>query len=91
MTIRDQQRNEHDRNEHERSEYDRIERLLKQSLPPTGNQPGAELPRDLWPAMLQRLSESSFVVPWFDWVLLAALVVCVAVFPGAIPILLYHL
>jgi len=30
-------------------------------------------------------------VPWFDWALLAALVVWVALFPRAIPVLLYHL
>jgi hypothetical protein len=81
MTIHDQQRNQHEP----------IERLLKQSLPPTGNQPGAELPRDLWPAMLQRLGEHSFAVPWFDWGLLAALVVWIALFPRAILVLLYHL
>jgi len=71
--------------------HERTERLLKQALPPTDNQPRATLQRDLWPAMLQRLDQHSFAVPWFDWALLAALVVWVALFPRAIPILLYHL
>jgi hypothetical protein len=72
-------------------DHERIEHLLRQSLPATDAQPRAELQRDLWPAMLRRLEQRSFAVPWFDWALLAALVVCVAVFPGAIPVLLYHL
>jgi hypothetical protein len=30
-------------------------------------------------------------VPWFDWALLAAAAACLAIFPGAIPVLFYHL
>jgi hypothetical protein len=30
-------------------------------------------------------------MPWFDWVLLGAAVVCLIFFPRAIPLLLYHL
>jgi hypothetical protein len=73
------------------SDHDRIERLLKQSLSPTGTQPRAALERDLWPAMLRRLDQRSAAVPWFDWALLAALVVGLVIFPSAIPVLLYHL
>lgn len=70
---------------------ERIEHLLKQALPATSNHPRATLQRDLWPALRQRLEQNSIAVPWFDWALLAALVVWVALFPRAIPILLYHL
>jgi len=73
------------------NDEDRIARLLKQSLPPMGTQPGAKLQRDLWPAMLRRLDESSTAVPWFDWALLVAVVAWLAMFPQAIPVLLYHL
>ena len=75
-------------NEHEQK---RIEQLLKQSLPPAGAQAGAELRRDLWPAMLQRLEARPTPVPWFDWALFAAVAAWLLFFPGAIPVLLYHL
>lgn len=75
-------------NEHQQ---ERIERLLKQSLPPLSGQDGAELRRDLWPAMLQRMAVRPTTVPWFDWALLAAVAAWLAFFPGAIPVLLYHL
>jgi hypothetical protein len=70
---------------------ERMERSLKQSLPPTSTQPRVTLQRDLWPAMLERLDETSVALPWFDWALLAAVVVWLAIFPQAIPMLLYHL
>jgi len=70
---------------------EQIERLLKQSLAPTNAQPGVELQRDLWPAMLRRLEEQPVAVPWFDWALLGAVVVWLALFPSAIPVFLYHL
>ena len=75
--------------------------LVKQSLVPMSR----ELRRDLWPQMRRRLDERSrgrkwfavlfspvalSAVPWFDWVLLAILVVGVCVFPRSIPIWLYH-
>jgi hypothetical protein len=41
--------------------------------------------------MLDRLGETSAALPWFDWALLAAVVVWLAIFPRAIPVLLYHL
>ncbi len=69
----------------------RIEQLLRKSLPPISARIGSELPRDLWPAMLKRLETRPTAVPWFDWALLAAVVVWVVSFPGAIPVLLYHL
>jgi len=75
-------------NEHEQ---ERIKQLLKNSLPPVGGQISAELRRDLLPAMLKRLEAAPHAVPWFDWALLAAVGACLAVFPEAIPVLLYHL
>ena len=75
-------------NEHDQA---RIKQLLKNSLPPVSGRVGAELGRDLWPAMLNRLEARPAGVPWFDWALLTAVAVCLAFFPGAIPVLLYHL
>ena len=75
----------------EQERHERIQQLLKQALPPTSTQPRATLQRDLWPAMRQRLEQGLIAVPWFDWALLAAVVVWVALFPRAIPVLLYHL
>ena len=70
---------------------ERMEHLLKQSLSPTSTQTGGILQRDLWPAMLDRLGKASAALPWFDWALVAAVVVWLAIFPRAIPVLLYHL
>ena len=69
-------------------EVDELKKLLKEALPPTR---GAELQRDLWPAMLQRLAQRTVRVPWWDWALLATLAVALFSFPGIIPALLYHL
>jgi hypothetical protein len=41
--------------------------------------------------MLKRLEARPTAVPWFDWALLAVVAVWLAFFPGAIPVLLYHL
>jgi hypothetical protein len=63
--------------------------LLKKSIAPVRN---AELHRDLWPQMLQRLDAALPVrVPWFDWALAAIAGAALIFFPGAIPALLYHL
>ena len=75
-------------NEHDQ---ERIEQLLKETLQPISVRVGAELRRDLWPAMLKRLEARPVQVPWFDWALLAAVVAWLLFFPGAIPVLLYHL
>jgi len=69
----------------------RIQQLLKKSLPPIGGQAGAELRRDLWPALLKRIEGRPPLVPWLDWALLATVAAWLAFFPGAIPVLLYHL
>lgn len=82
-------------------EQKRIADLVKQSLRPMNR----ELTHDLWPQMLQRLDASArdrqwyaallspaalSSVPWFDWALLAVLIVGVCAFPKSIPIWLYH-
>lgn len=87
--------------ETQEQEQKRIAGLLRQSVAPAG----AELKRDLWPQMLRRLDETSSSrpwfsvmfstatlssVPWFDWALLAALIIGVCVFPNTIPVWLYH-
>jgi hypothetical protein len=74
------------------SNDDHIERLLKQALPPVESD--AAPARDLWPVVLERLDAQA--VPhrgwlWFDCALAAGLVAVVAVFPAAIPVLLYYL
>jgi hypothetical protein len=69
-------------------DQERIQQLLRETMQPIT---GAELRRDLWPAMLKRLEARPFKVPWFDWALLAAVAALLVFFPGAIPVLLYHL
>lgn len=75
--------------------------VLQQAVPSVNG----ELRRDLWPAMLRRLDEHPHeqpwtaalfssatvrAVPWFDWAMLAGLIVGVSVFPSSIPIWLYN-
>jgi hypothetical protein len=69
-------------------EIDDLKKLLKDCLPPAGS---VELQHDLWPAMLHRLDQPAFLVPWWDWTLLAAVTALLFFFPGMIPALLYHL
>lgn len=76
-------------------EENRIEQLLKQALPPVP--PQAEPPRDLWPEVLRRLDADPAAVSglvrtsWFDWALVAGLVVFALSFPATIPVFLYFL
>jgi hypothetical protein len=82
-------------------EQKRLAALLRQSLAPMNR----ELDRDLWPKMLQRLDQGArqrnwfavvfspaalSSVPWFDWALLAIVIVGVCIFPRSIPVWLYH-
>jgi hypothetical protein len=69
-------------------EIDGLKKLLRDSLSPSQC---LELQRDLWPAMLHRLDQRAFHVPWWDWTLLAAVTAMLFFFPGMIPALLYHL
>jgi hypothetical protein len=68
-------------------EDEKIQTLLKQAMPLMDR----ELNRDLWPQMLRRLEQQAEAVPWFDWALVALLVVGLLVSPHTIPVLLYHL
>jgi hypothetical protein len=65
-----------------------LQALLKREFPPLQN---AEPQRDLWPQMLRRLDAQPFRVPWFDWLLAAAVAAALLLFPNAIPALLYQL
>jgi hypothetical protein len=73
---------------------ERIKNLLKQALPPIDGEP--EPGHDLWPVVLKRLDAGPSMAPGFnwvllDWALLAGLVGVVALFPTAIPVLLFYL
>ena len=70
-------------------EDDRLKKLLREALRPIGG--GPEQDRDLWPELLHRLDERPAAAPWFDWALLAGLIVLAALFPTAIPVFLYYL
>ena len=67
--------------------------LLKSALPPVDSD--ADLPRDLWPAILRRMDEPAArgvaSVPWFDWALAGGLVAFAAIAPRTIPVILYYL
>ena len=69
-------------------ELEKIKKLLKETLEPAQD---AELQRDLWPVMLRRLDQRPLRVPWWDWALLAVTGLMLFLFPGIIPVLLYHL
>ena len=67
---------------------DEINELLRDSLRPVDD---LELTRDLWPAMQRRLDKRTLSVPMVDWALIAAVLLCLAVFPEVGLALLYHL
>jgi len=50
-----------------------------------------ELQRDLWPLMLRRMDQPRPGVPWYDWVLAAAVIVAFVFFPKLALLLAYHL
>ena len=50
-----------------------------------------ELNRDLWPEMLRRIERPPVRVPWWDWALAAALLLCLLLFPQTILAVLYQL
>ena len=74
-------------------EADRMKMLLQNAMPRVGDD--ADLPRDLWPAMLRRMDEQSArgagSIPWFDWALAGGLLAFAAVAPRTIPVILYYL
>jgi len=65
-----------------------LKELLKRAA---GGPADRELKRDLWPAMFRRLERPPLRVPWWDWALAAALLLCLLLFPETIPALLYQL
>jgi hypothetical protein len=69
-------------------EVDEMKKVLQVAIKPAS---GAELRRDLWPVMLERLSRGTLRVPWWDWVLLAGASLVLWFFPVIVPALLYHL
>jgi hypothetical protein len=64
---------------------ERVKDLLRLALKPMEGE--LEPSRDLWPAVLKRLSAGTAQVPWFDWALLGL----GAFFPASIPVFLYYL
>jgi len=67
---------------------DRLLNLVREAAPPLGRDP---LERDLWPAMTARMKVRRTPASALDWVLAAALVALLLLFPRMIPGLLYHL
>jgi hypothetical protein len=73
---------------HEKSrELEEIRAALQAALPPVN----AELRRDLWPAMLRRMESPPQRVPWYDWVLAAAVAAIGFAFPKFLFVLAYHM
>ena len=62
--------------------------LLKGAFPPAT---GAELQRDLWPAVLRRVQEKDGATPWFDWALAGGVFVWLALNPKVVLVLFYFL
>ena len=56
-----------------------------------GGSADRKLKRDLWPGMLRRLEQPPARVPWWDWALAAALLLCLLLFPATIPAVLCQL
>lgn len=65
-----------------------IQSLLKDAFPPL---PNAELQRDLWLDMQERMNRPAIRLAWWDWALLAAATTVILLFPAMLPALLYHL
>jgi len=65
-----------------------FEELLKRAA---GGPADRELRRDLWPDMLRRLERPPLRVPWWDWALAAALLLCLLLFPKTVVAVLYQL
>ena len=66
----------------------KLRELLREAFRPPA---GAGPVRDLWPPMLRKLDRGHFERSWVDWILAAAGLAWILVFPNVIPSLLYHL
>lgn len=64
-----------------------IRAALKNAFPAVDK----ELQRDLWPAMLSRLEESTVKVPWYDWALAFGLAALAVFSPKFALLFAYHL
>lgn len=67
---------------------ERMRDLLKRAVGPAAD---PELKRDLWPEMRERIERPAIRVPWWDWALAAAVILCCLLFPGVIPAVLHQL
>ncbi len=65
-----------------------LQELLQRAA---GGPADRELKRDLWPEMLRRLERPPMRLPWWDWLLAAALLACLLIVPETIPLVLYQL
>lgn len=70
------------------ADNEKIRELLKKAIPAISER---ELKHDLWPRMLGRLAERPVRVPWFDWALAAVVAMWFLFYPGALPLVIYHL
>jgi hypothetical protein len=69
-------------------DLDFVRAQLRAALPPCH---ALALETDLWPRMLRRLEEAPARFGWFEAALAGLIALTLAVFPGLIPALLYHL
>lgn len=67
---------------------DKFRKLLQSAIEPLEER---ELKQDLWPRMLQRLDQQAIRPSWFDWAMVALVLVWLFLFPEVIPGLLYQL
>ena len=65
-----------------------LKQLLQRAAPGAADR---ELKRDLWPQMRQRLERPPTRICWGDRALAAALVLCLLLYPQAIPAVAYLL
>ncbi|HKD09200.1 MAG TPA: hypothetical protein VKB79_25075 [Bryobacteraceae bacterium] len=65
-----------------------LRELLRRAAPCPADR---KLKRDLWPEMRRCLERPPVPIPWGDWAIAATLLVCLLLFPKAIPAVLYLL
>ena len=69
------------------SHDEKLQELLRNAIPPVKDS-GPR--RDLWPRMLQKLTEQPIRVSWVDWILIGLAALWLVIFPQVIPALLYQ-